>query len=407
MNSGVAGDSQLTNVTQVTAANETDDDSNPSNDDGDQSEDDEDNAMLVVGAIIDLELDKTVDVSTVDAGDTAVWTINVTNNSDNANASATNVQISDVIPSGVSLVSATPSGNGTFGGGIWSLVDPLAPGSVATLILTTTVNAGVGGTDIVNAAEVSQADQTDFDSVPGNDDGDRSEDDEDDAVIVLNPQIDLELDKSVNSSTVIVGDQVTWTVTLTNNAANANAAATGVTVTDVLPAGLTLASSSASSGSLTGSTWTLGGQIAPGATETLSIVTTVNTNAPSMIENVAQVGSANETDIDSTPGNDNGDQSEDDEDAAEINITPLIIDLELNKTVSASVVDVGDQVTWTINVTNNAANANTDATGVQMLMSCRLALHSRVRLQLSVRSLETLGRSVAHWHRGRVPRSES
>lgn len=366
VDSGVQGESKLTNTVQVTAVNEDDADSNPGNDDGDQSEDDESNAMLMVGSIIDLELDKTVNVTNVDVGDMVVWTINVTNNPANANTAATNVQISDTIPSGVTLVSATPSGNGMFANGIWTLVDPLAPGSVATLTLTSTVNAGAGGADIINAAEVSQADQTDIDSIPGNDDGDRSEDEEDDARIVLNPQIDLELQKTVNATTVIVGDTVTWTVSLTNNAANANADATGVTVADILPAGLTLVNSNASSGALIGGTWTLGGPIAPGGTEALTIVTTVDSDAPSIIENVAQVNTANETDVDSVPNDDDGDQSQDDEDSAQITTTPLVIDLELDKTVSATNVNVGDQVTWTITVTNNAANANTDATGVQV-----------------------------------------
>gem|GEM_PF-2161298 len=364
VDNSVAGESKLTNVAQVSAVNEPDFDSGPNNDDGDQSEDDEDNAMFMVGSLIDLELDKSTNVSTVEAGDTVIWTINVTNNPANANAAATNVQITDAIPAGLSVVSAVPSGNGTFSNGVWSLIDPLQPGSVATLMLTTTVNQGVGGMQIVNSAEVTSADQPDFDSIPDNDDGDRSEDEEDEAVIVLTPQIDLELTKTVDQTTVLAGGQVVWTVTVTNNAENANTDATGVTISDVLPTGLSLVSANASSGSVNGSTWTLGGPIAPGSSETLTLTTTVDPNAPTTIENVAEVAGANEPDVDSAPGNDDGDQSQDDEDSAQIIIDPLQIDLELTKTVNQSNVNVGDQVFWTVTLTNNAANANTSATGV-------------------------------------------
>ena len=360
----VPGDTKITNVAQVTAANETDDDSVVDNDDGDQSEDDESGVMLMVGQIIDLELTKTVDQSVVEPGDTVNWTIEVTNNPATANSDATNVEVTDVLPAGVTFVSATPSGSGTFAGGVWSLVDPLAPGATATLILTSTVNAGIGGSDLINAAQVTAADQSDFDSTPNNDDGDRSEDEEDEAQIQLARIIDLEIEKAANSTMVLAGTPVTFTITLTNNATNANADATGVTVTDVLPTGLSLVNSSTSNGSFAGTTWTLANPLAPGASATLTLVADVSESAPDSIENVVQVASANEIDFDSMEGNDDGDQSEDDEDNVVLAVTPLAIDLELTKDVDSSTVLQGDQVTFTISLTNNPANANTDATGV-------------------------------------------
>ena len=367
IDSSVVGDTKLTNVAEVSALNEQDVDSTPNNDDGDQSEDDEAMAMLMVGAVIDLEVSKVANVTDVSAGDTVVWTVTVVNNAATANAAATNVQISDAVPTGTTFVSATPSGNGTFSNGIWSLVDPLQPGSSATLTITTTVNTGLaGGAKVVNTAQVTAADQNDPDSTPNNDDGDQSEDDEAMAMVQLNPQIDLELTKTASATTVLPGDPVTWTITLTNNAANANTDATGVQVSDALPTGVTFVSATPSSGTFNGDTWTLGGAIAPGATETLSLLTTVDANVTNNVENVAEVSAANEPDIDSQPGNDDGDQSQDDEDNAIVQIDPLVIDLELSKSVNATTVTAGDQVTWTITLSNNAANANTDATGVQV-----------------------------------------
>lgn len=359
----VAGDTTLTNVAQVVAANETDMDSTPGNDDGDQSEDDEANASVTVGAVIDLELEKTVNVATADVGDDVVWTVNVTNTT-SANTAATNVQITDTLPTGVSVISATPSGVGTFAGGVWSLVEPLQPGAMATLTIVTSIDSAAGATDLINVAEVTAADQTDIDSTPANDNGDQSEDDEDQAAVSINPRIDLELQKTASAANVRTGDQVTWTITLTNSA-SANAAATGVQVSDVLPSGLTLQSSSPSSGTFSGGVWTLGGPLAPGETAALNLVTTVNSTATGgdVITNVAEVSAANETDIDSTPNNDSGDQSEDDEDNAQITVLERV-DLEVAKSVDQSDVSVGDTVTWTIVVANDAANANTNATGV-------------------------------------------
>ena len=365
VNSTAPGNSDLTNVAQVTAANEVDIDSQPNNDDGDQSQDDEDSAVFNVNGVIDLEVEKTVNVSQVDIGDTVVWTVSVTNNQQNANTAATGVLISDVLPAGVTLQNATPSGNGTFNSGVWALVDPLQPGAAATLTLTTTVASGAGGGNLTNVAQVTAADQTDIDSQPNNDDGDQSQDDEANASISLNARIDLELQKAVNQTTVTNGQEVTWTVTLTNNAANANADATGVTVTDILPAGVTFVSASPSVGTFNNNVWTLGTSLSPGAVATLSIVSSVDSGVVggTVITNVAQVSAANEVDVDSAPNNDDGDQSQDDEDNAAITVTGQI-DLELDKSVDQSNVNIGDTVNWTILVTNNQQNANSNATGV-------------------------------------------
>lgn len=364
VNAGTPGDIQLTNSAQVTQADQTDVDSLPNNDDGDQSEDDEAAATFGVNPVVDLELQKSANVATADLGDPIVWTVTLTNNDQNANASATNVVVEDLVPAGLSLQSATPSGNGTFSNGIWTLVDPLAPNATATLTLNTTVTSGSGGSTITNVAQVQSADQADFDSTPNNDDGDQSEDDEAAASVTLSSRIDLELTKSVNTATAVNGDQVTWTITVTNNQANANADATGVQVADVLPSDVTFVSATPSSGTFANNTWDIG-TIAPGSSATLGIVTTVNAGVAggTVITNVAQVAAANETDIDSTPNNDDGDQSEDDEDAAQLTVSDLI-DIQVEKTSDQTNVTVGDSVTWTINVTNDAGLANATASGI-------------------------------------------
>lgn len=322
---------------------------------------------------IDLEVTKDVDSDLVNTGDTVTWTVTVENNEANANAIATSVQVRDVLPAGLTFVSADETkGAYNQANGNW-FVGSIVPGGSETLTLVTSVDAGLApGTMIENVAEVFGANEDDVDSTPNNDDGDQSEDDEDSAKITIQGQsdiIDLEVTKVVDASIVNSGDTVTWTVDVENNDANANAIATSVVLLDVLPAGVTLVSADETKGIYNANgTWFIG-SIAPGGQETLTLVTTVDAGlAPgTMIENVAQVITATQDDIDSTPNNDDGDQSEDDEDSAKITVQGEggpFIDLELTKDVDVSIVSPGDTVTFTLEIFNNPADATEIATGV-------------------------------------------
>ena len=165
--------------------------------------------------------------------------------------------------------------------------------------------------------------ESDFDSLPGNDDGDQSEDDEDNAQITINSVIDLNLTKTVDQTNVDIEDDVTWTITVENDNTRANIPATGVEVTDTLPTGVTFVSASTANGSYNNGTgvWTLGTSLTPGQSASLDITTSIDdSTAGSTLTNVAQVTNHNETDVDSVAANDDGDQSEDDEDNAPINV---------------------------------------------------------------------------------------
>ena len=133
--------------------------------------------------------------------------------------------------------------------------------------------------------------------------------------------IDLELTKSVNNTTPTVGSNVIFTVTVTNNnAAPGVSTATGVTVKDVLPDGLSFVSASFSdpTDTFAGNIWTVG-TLAPGASATLSITATVTSGGTKT--NFAQVQTADQTDTDSTPGN-NTDNTPHEDDEAKVSLTP-------------------------------------------------------------------------------------
>src|SRR5262249_57152333 len=125
------------------------------------------------------------------------------------------------------VVSATPS-LGTYDSntGIWT-VGTVTTGTTQTLRIAARV---VSPNAQTNTAAVASADQ--FDPNPGNNTG---------SITPTPQQADLRLAKSVNNATPNVGDNVTFTATLTDNGPHA---APDVTGQDMLPTGLVLASAS-------------------------------------------------------------------------------------------------------------------------------------------------------------------
>ncbi len=105
----------------------------------------------------DLALAKTVSNADPDVGDTITYTVTLSNNGPDV---ATNAQVTDLLPVGVSFVSATPS-QGTYNSltGIWA-AGTVTTTSPQTLVLMGTVN--IPG-EIINTATITHADQYDPD----------------------------------------------------------------------------------------------------------------------------------------------------------------------------------------------------------------------------------------------------
>ena len=121
------------------------------------------------------------------------------------------------------------------------------------------------------------------------------------ATVTLTPNVaDVSLTKTVDNSTPLTGQNVTFTITASNAGP---ATATNVAVSDPLPAGLTFVSATPSGNTTfnngTG-VWTIG-TLNSGANATLQIVATMANNTNKT--NTAQVSAADQFDPDSTPNN--------------------------------------------------------------------------------------------------------
>lgn len=225
--------------------------------------------------VADLALVKTVSNATPNVGNQITFTITLTNSGLNT---ATNVAVTDLLPAGLTFVSATPT-QGTYsaGTGLWT-VGTVTTATPQTLTIVATV---VSPNAQTNTASITASDQ--FDANAGNNTATATE---------TPQQANLALTKTVNNATPTVGSNVTFTITLTNNGP---VTATTVAVTDFLPAGLTFVSATPSQGTYASATgvWTVG-TLASGVSQTLAIVATVI--GASAMTNIATVTASGQTD---------------------------------------------------------------------------------------------------------------
>jgi uncharacterized repeat protein (TIGR01451 family) len=276
------------NTAQISTVNQVDIDSVPGN--NDPSEDDQASVALSP-KVTDLSLTKTVNNTTANVGEDVTFTVVVRNDGPN---NATGVEVHDQLPSGLTYKSSTPAAGTTYdhATGVWN-VGSLANGAAATLSIVATVTTA--GTK-TNTAQVGKSNEYDIDSTPGN--NNPFEDDQASATVTPKT-VDLSLTKTVDNATPNLNQSITFAITVRNDGPSN---ASGVSVSDVLPAGLVFQSSNASLGSYNSGSgvWTVG-NLASGQSETLNITANVATTGTKL--NTAEVIVANEHDIDSTPNN--------------------------------------------------------------------------------------------------------
>jgi uncharacterized repeat protein (TIGR01451 family) len=217
----------------------------------------------------DVAVGKTASPATAVPGENETYTLTVKNNGPSP---ASEAKVTDPLPSELSFVSADPGC--TFAGGtVTCAAGTLAPGASKTFKVVTKV-AGSVTHRIKNTAK---AESSTTDPNPKNN--------EETIETPVGSNADLEIIKTASTGKADAGGQVMYTLVVNDNGPSD---ATGVTVDDTLPAGLTLVSAQPSQGSCSGTKCNLG-TIADGGSAQILVTANVSSSATGNIKNTASV----------------------------------------------------------------------------------------------------------------------
>ncbi len=172
---------------------------------------------------------------------------------------------------------------------------------------------------------------------------------------------DLGVVKSAAPNPVVAGSQLTYTFTTTNYGPSGD---TGVTLSDTLPAGEQFVSGTSSQGTVMNNNGTLSvplGSLASGAVATTTVVVAVNQSVSGTISNTVTVTGNN---LDPNQGNNSS--------TVPTQVTAYVApvsytDLKIVKTAAPNPVDVGSELTYTLQITNNSLVTATDVMVVDTL----------------------------------------
>jgi large repetitive protein len=351
------------NFAQVQTASPQDADSTPGNDTN-QTANEDDETLLAFSPTTtpnaDLELSMTSNKTTVSDGSTLAYTLTLTNK---GNSATTGVTVKDVLPTGLTFVSATTA-TGSFANatGIWT-VGSLAVNQTVTLTINVTVSNIV--LSIKNFAQVQTSGLSDPDSQVGNNTTSvPSQDDEASVEVFSQAATDSDLSLTLTGppqypTALPLYTNVIFTCKVTNSGV---APATNVKVKYPFPTGMAYNSNITTKGSYESynGEWTIG-TVLPN--ETVELKLTVFTLQATTTQ-FAQVQTNDANDPDSTPGNDtNQTPNEDDESLMAIpSANPAkLIDLQLLMTSTKTLVTAGDVVVFTLKIENKG---DTTATNV-------------------------------------------
>ncbi len=281
---------------------------------------------------VDIQVSQVVDLVTPDEDVDIHFTVIVTNLGPGA---ATSVVIQDVLPAGLTFVSASPS-QGSFSSttGLWNLGD-ISSGQTQTLTLTAHTDLGTGGNSIVNVSSLSAMDQTDASA--GNNSASTT-------INVAQPgDVDLSLTMGVDNGTPSIGENVTYTLTVVNPGP---ASVSGLGITDLLPAEVTYVNSFTNKGTYQDATglWTVG-DLDNGYQAVLNILATVNSAAlGAPVVNSASISAVDQADP--QPANN----------TASAQILVPNCDLQMSMIQDPLTPVVGQTITYTVKVFNDGPN---------------------------------------------------
>ena len=290
----------------------------------------------------DLAITKTGTPNPVTEGGNITYIVTINNNGP---GDASSVSMVDTLAGLLAYVSATPSQGscGEASGVVTCSFGSIANGASATVTIVATTPDVAEPTVVANTATVSGA-EADPDSSDNTVTIDTT-------IVPEGPVLaDLAVTKADAPDPVFSGGpQLTYSIAVTNNGTGD---ATGVVVTDTLPAGVTFGSATATVGTCTqdGDVVTCDiGDLANGAGSDITIVVSPDVVVePTDITNTVTVAATEE---DPTPGNNTA--------TTTTTVNPPEADMSVSTSSSPATPMVNEPVTFTMTVTNNGPSDNT------------------------------------------------
>ena len=296
---------------------------------------------ITVGPDVKLNISKElVTVCPIYAGDNITYSIVITNN---GFSEATLVEVTDIVKGSGEIISCVDNNGKSYSGSVWT-IDSIAAGQSVTL--TVIVHVTAEGMIANNVTAKSKENNT-----PVTNETPEAE--------VL-PDVKLNITKElVTVGPIYVGDDITYTITISNNG---ESVAHNVVVNDTIKGNGVIVSCKDDNGkSYDGSVWTID-SVAAHDDIVLTVIVHV-TGEGTIANNVTARSDENDTNVsDETPDE---------------NVLP---DVKLNITkelVTTGPIYVGDDITYTINVTNNGNSVahnvvvNDVIKGSGVIVSCK------------------------------------
>jgi uncharacterized repeat protein (TIGR01451 family) len=275
----------------------------------------------------DVKVTKSASSTNVTFGDTVTFAIEASNI---GNAAATNVQIKDTIPAGLTITGTSASCS-TSGQAVTCNVGDIAQGGSKSVTITVKVtDAACPSVD--NKATVSATNE------PAGNTGNNTSN-----TVTLNvscPQPDVKVTKGTSKTSVNSGDSFTFTIEASNVGGGT---ANNVVITDTVPNGLTITGTSGSC-TTSGQKVTCNvGDITAGGSKSITIDVKATDAACPQVSNSATVSAGNE------PAANQGNNASN---VVKVDVICATPDVKVTKSASTTSVNAGGSVTFTIEAKN-------------------------------------------------------
>ncbi|MGH2635138.1 MAG: COG1361 S-layer family protein [Actinomycetota bacterium] len=222
-----------------------------------------------------VSITKSASAVTVASGGSFSYTVQVSNT---GSGPAQNVVVTDTVPAGLTIGNVTGPNCSVNGQTVTCNVGTLAAGATATITISVTATAGACPS-VVNRARVTFADGT----------GGNGSADSNPVTVGVNCETDVQIVKNSDAPGrgIDSGDSFTYSITVSNDGSST---AEGVVVTDTIPDGLEIDGVSGPNCSVNGQVVTCNvGDLAAGASITITIDVTADDDACPAVENFAHV----------------------------------------------------------------------------------------------------------------------